>query len=83
MNEAFFRKLYSRCKMHGAGGAQVIISDAELNVLLSIALDDLGWSHSDLGIDRVDTPNGYYTIPMSWFDEQAMINVRATALFNH
>jgi len=64
MNEAFYRSLYSKCKMHGTGEAQVVISDGELNALLSIAVHDLGWSHSDLGIDRVDAPNAeYYEIP--------------------
>lgn len=77
MNEAFFRNLYSKCKMHGTGEAQVVISDGELNALLSIAVDDLGWSHSGLDIDRVDAPNEYYEIPMDWFDEQAKVGVQA------
>ncbi len=73
MNEAFFRNLYSKCKMHGTGEAQVVISDGELNALLSIAVKDLGWSHNELDIDRVDAPNEYYEIPMDWFDEQARL----------
>lgn len=77
MNEAFFRNLYSKCKMHGTGEAQVVISDGELNALLSIAVGDLGWSHSDLDIDQVDALNEYYEIPMGWFDEQAKVGVQA------
>jgi hypothetical protein len=77
MNEAFFRNLYSKCKMHGTGEAQVVISDGELNSLLSIAVGDLGWSHSDLGIDQFDAKNEYYEIPMGWFDEQAKVGVQA------
>lgn len=80
MNEAFFRNLYSKCKMHGTGEAQVVISNGELNALLSIAVEDLGWSHSDLGIDRVDAPNEYYEIPMDWFDEQAKVGVQANRI---
>lgn len=80
MNEAFFRNLYSKCKMHGTGEAQVVISDGELNALLSIAVEDLGWSDSDLDIDQVDSPNEYYKIPMSWFDEQAKVEVEANRL---
>jgi hypothetical protein len=80
MNEAFFRNLYSKCKMHGSGEAQVVISDGELNALLSIVVDDLGWSHSDLDIDRVDSPNEYYEIPMGWFDEQAKASVQASRI---
>ena len=76
MNEAFFRNLYSKCKMHGTGEAQVVISDGELNALISIAVGDLGWLHSDLDIDRVDAPNEYYEIPMDWFDEQAKVGVQ-------
>ncbi|MBE0472509.1 MAG: restriction endonuclease, partial [Methyloprofundus sp.] len=67
--------------MHGTGEAQVVISDGELNALLSIAVHDLGWSHSDLGIDRVDAPNDeYYEIPMVWFDEQAKTSVLANRI---
>ncbi len=80
MNEAFFRNLYSKCKMHGTGEAQVVISDGELNALLSIAVKDLGWSHNELDIDRVDAPNEYYEIPMDWFDEQAKVGVKANRI---
>lgn len=80
MSDAFFRNLYSKCKMHGIGEAQVVISDGELNALVSLAIDDLGWSHSNLGIQRVNTPdNGYYQIPMAWFDEQSEIDIQASS----
>lgn len=70
-NTAFVRNLYTKCRMHGTGDAQVVISDGELYALLSIAIDDLGWSHEELGADRIDTPNeDYYEIPLSWFDSQ-------------
>jgi len=75
-NSAFFRNLYTKCKMHGNGDAQVVISDGELYALLSIAINDLGWSHADFGANRVATPNtDYYRIPLSWFDQQAEINI--------
>jgi hypothetical protein len=62
--------------MHGAGEAQVVISDGELYSLLSIAIDDLGWLHADFGASQVATPNSdYYKIPLSWFDQQAQMNI--------
>lgn len=81
MSEAFFRSLYSKCKMHGAGEAQVVISDGELNALVSIAIDDLRWPHDDLGIHRVNTPSdSYYKIPLAWFDEQSETDVQALSI---
>lgn len=75
-NSAFFRNLYTKCKMHGNGDAQVVISDGELYALLSIAINDLGWSHTDFGANRIATPNtDYYRIPLSWFDQQAEIDI--------
>lgn len=72
MNEAFFRSLYAKCKMHGTGEAQVVISDGELGSLMSIALDDLEWNHNELNIARIVPPcSDYYQIPMEWFDSQS------------
>ncbi|NEP27538.1 MAG: restriction endonuclease [Moorea sp. SIO3I6] len=76
--------------MHGSGEAQVIISDGELSSLLSIALDNLGWSHDDLQIIKVNVPDDdYYNIPISWFDSIAESDISAedvisalTACFN-
>lgn len=79
MSEAFFRNLYTKCKMHGTGEAQVVISDGELKALVSMAIDDLGWPHDDLGIHRVNAPsNHYYEIPMAWFDKQSELDVQAS-----
>lgn len=81
MSEAFFRSLYSKCKMHGTGEAQVVISDGELNALLSIAINDLNWSHNELGIQQINTPSsGYYDIPMLWFDEQFETDIQASSI---
>ncbi|NEO64516.1 MAG: restriction endonuclease [Moorea sp. SIO4G2] len=76
--------------MHGSGEAQVIISDGELSSLLSIAIDNLGWSHDQLQIIKVNVPDDdYYNIPISWFDSIAESDIRAedvisalTACFN-
>lgn len=82
-NSAFFRNLYTKCKMHGSGDAQVAISDGELYALISIAIDDLKWSHAHLGIERVGTPHeNYYDIPLSWFDQQAQIDIKSTEVIN-
>ena len=75
-NTAFFRNLYTKCKMHGAGEAQVVISDGELYALLSIAADSLDWPHDDLNMERIYSPNeDYYKIPIEWFEEQSTVDV--------
>lgn len=84
-NSAFIRSLYSKCKIHGSGDAQVVLSDGELLSLISIAISDLGWSTEELGIDALALPNDtYYQIPLDWFDEQknngAASNVVVNAL---
>jgi hypothetical protein len=72
----FFRKLYSDCKMHGTGEAQVVISDGELYALISIAVDNLCWSHAELNMQRIAPPSeNYYGIPIDWFEEQALSHV--------
>lgn len=77
MSNAFFRNMYSKCKMHGTGETQVVISNGELNALMSIAIDDLDWPHSDLNIQRAHTPtDDYYQIPMVWFDEQSAVDIK-------
>lgn len=82
-NTAFFRNLYTKCKMHGAGEAQVVISDGELYALLSIAADSLGWSHDDLNMERIYSPNeDYYKIPIEWFEEQSTADVSPSTVIN-
>ena len=82
-NTAFFRNLYTKCKMHGAGEAQVVISDGELYALLSIAADSLGWPHDDLNMERIYSPNeDYYKIPIEWFEEQSTVDVSPSNIIN-
>jgi len=70
-NAAFFRNLYSKCKMHGSGDAQIVISDGELFSLICIALNNLNWSFEELAITPVELPDDdYYKIPMSWFEKK-------------
>lgn len=47
MTNTSIRHLLSKCKVHGTGDAQVILSDSELYVLLSISVRDLKWNSSD------------------------------------
>lgn len=57
--------------MHGSGEAQVVISDAEILALLSIAIHNLNWSFPALNITEFKTPNkNYYEIPLAWFHAQ-------------
>ena len=82
-NTAFIRNLYSKCKMHGSGDAQVVISDGDLFSLISIAISDLSWSFEELGVDSVNLPNdSYYQIPISWFDSQENSNVTPDLVIN-
>ena len=65
----FLKKLFSKCKLHGSGDAQVIISDDEIYSLLYLAISDLNWPHRELGINSIDLPSlNYYEIDLEWFD---------------
>lgn len=69
--------------MHGAGDAQVIISDGELLALIIIAITDLEWSFDELGIEAQKLPNSdYYQIPLSWFDAQRASEVTSECVFD-
>jgi hypothetical protein len=48
MTSAFIKNLFAKCKMHGGGDSQVIISDAEVYALICMAIRDLGWSFQEL-----------------------------------
>lgn len=62
------RSLLSKCKMHGSGDAQVMLSDSELYALICIAVTDLGWDTQRLQLTKVDLPETtYYQIPIEWF----------------
>ena len=64
----FIQNLYSKCKMHGTGGAQVAISDAELHALISLSVQYLRWDHEKLSIPPVIHPNSdYFQISLDWF----------------
>ena len=67
MTTTSIRHLLSKCKIHGTGDAQVIISDSELYVLLSISMRDLNWPLAELGLSDIEIPNDYYQIPIKWF----------------
>jgi hypothetical protein len=70
MTSAFIKNLFAKCKMHGGGDAQVIISDSEVYALICMTIHDLGWSDRELGITPIDLPNsGYYQISLNWFEE--------------
>lgn len=80
-NFAFLRGLYAKCKMHGSGDAQIIITDSELYTLICIAVNDLDWSFEELGLDKISIPSEqYYQIPLSWFDEQDDTTIQAQHL---
>ena len=67
MTTTSIRHLLSKCKIHGTGDAQVIISDSELYVLLSISMRDLNWPLAEFGLSDIEIPNDYYQIPIKWF----------------
>jgi len=67
-NQLFIQNLYSKCKMHGTGGAQVAISDPELHALISLSVEYLGWKHEELGIPPVALSDpDYFQISLDWF----------------
>lgn len=73
---SFLKKLFSKCKLHGSGDAQVMISDDQVYSLLYLAISDLNWSHQELGINSINLPSlNYYEIDLEWFE-----NLKVTAL---
>lgn len=82
-NFAFLRGLYAKCKMHGSGDAQIVITDSELYTLICIAINDLEWSFEELGLDKILIPSEqYYQIPLSWFDEYDDKTIQAQGVIN-
>lgn len=66
MTSAFLKSLFAKCKMHGGGDSQVLISDSEVYSLICMAIRDLGWSYQELNITPIDLPNtDYYQITLS------------------
>jgi hypothetical protein len=83
-NSAFIRNLYSKCKMHGNGEAQIVITDDELASLIAIAVSNLNWSLEELGIRKIVLPYyDYYKIPLNWFDENHNLGVDPDTVINY
>jgi len=69
MTSLFIKTIYTKCKMHGGGDAQVILADDELYALIVIALNDLGWLSESLHIKAIQLPsNDYYANALEWFE---------------
>ena len=76
MASIFIKGLLTKCKLHGSGDAQVIISDSEVYALICIAIHDLGWSYSELGVVAIAFPSSnYYQIDLHWFDQLHIIDL--------
>jgi hypothetical protein len=83
MTSAFLKNLFTKCKIHGNGDSQVVISDSEVYSLICLAIDDLGWSFQDLGIIPIDLPSkNYYQISLSWFDRINVPNLNVNRIFS-
>lgn len=75
-NSVFIRNLYTKCRIHGSGEAQVAISDAEIYVLIALAAKDLDWSLEKLGVGQLNLPTwDYYEIGLDWFENLAGENI--------
>ncbi len=75
------RQLYSKCKIHGAGDAQVVISDSELYALLYICIQDLDWNTADFGLLEIEFPNSnYYKVPIDWFSSREFLQATQNSL---
>jgi hypothetical protein len=55
-NSVFIKNLYTKCRIHGAGEAQVAISDNEIYALIVLAIYDLNWPFDELGIEQIIPP---------------------------
>lgn len=74
----FLKKLFSKCKVHGSGDAQVTLSNDEIYSLIYLATSDLGWPHKELGIHSLKLPSlNYYEIDLEWFDSLEIQNLCA------
>ena len=54
-NSVFIKNLYTKCRIHGAGEAQVAISDNAIYALIVLAVHDLNWSLDELGLNKSPT----------------------------
>ncbi|MDP2365687.1 MAG: hypothetical protein Q8M94_18210, partial [Ignavibacteria bacterium] len=74
-NSVFIKNLYTKCRIHGAGEAQVAISDNEIYSLIVLAIYDLNWSFDELEIEPIILPElNYYEINLDWFESLKNIN---------
>lgn len=68
-NSTFVKNLYTKCRIHGAGDAQVAISDQEVFALINLAIHDLNWYFAELDIEKIELPSlNYYEINLNWFE---------------
>ncbi len=75
-SSVFLKKLFSKCKLHGSGDAQVILSDDEVYSLIYLAVSDLCWPHEELCIHSLQLPSlNYYEIDLEWFDSLEIQNL--------
>ena len=81
MTDTSIRHLLSKCKVHGTGDAQVILSDSELYALLLISMWDLKWNSADLGLSNIEIPDrDYYQIPIKWFSTSEISHAKSSLL---
>lgn len=72
----FIKNLYTKCRLHGAGDAQVVISDQEIYILIILAITDLEWSFKELGVESIDLPSkNYYEINLDWFEKTGIAGI--------
>ena len=64
------RNLYTKCRSHGNGSAQVVIADSEIYALIILAFLNLGWMKKDDSKYKhvfILPSFEYYEIPLDWF----------------
>jgi hypothetical protein len=70
MSTTFIKNLYTKCRLHGAGDAQVILSNPEVYALIVLAVHNLHWSFDELEIEKIELPAlHYYEISLDWFEK--------------
>ncbi|MCI0611220.1 MAG: restriction endonuclease [Anaerolineae bacterium] len=75
-NSVFIKNLYTKCRIHGTGDAQITISDREIYALIALAIHDLGWSFEKLGVERIELPApNYYEIGLDWFEKLENVEI--------
>lgn len=64
------KQIFTKAAILGAGSDRLVLSESQLFCLLQISVQDLGWTHKEVGLPvKIEIPDAdYYKIPLDWFE---------------